>query len=471
MMLMGVAFMLPSHAQLLHVFTNDTTLFERGKISCQGKFTTIKLNEKGEWLFDSDNVTALTNAAILGKHFSILPVYLEPGKTAIMTISKKKDKINIKYTGDNADANRFLQKYTLLHHGKWEFDPKEFAGFTKEQLKEQEERAKREFITYEQAYKRLGDRYRATMKAASKVKDKQRRERFQKLAGMKNLANLLELHEMQAKEEHRDVKEDSSYKQLIEQIDPNDEDGLDMVLRLPQTYMKGILSSSRNQKDMTAYGLEFLDIVENNITNNRVRETLLGDLASNLLGSTSSDKDFDLDTFWEAFKKVASLKLINSVQRLVDSKRATAKGAKCPDISFSDPQGSQHLLSEYFGKVLYIDIWATWCGPCCAQIPYIEKIVAHYKDNKSIRFISISIDTDKKGWLDKIEKDKPQWLQFLCSKDEYIQLNKKWGVTSIPRFIIINADGTINNNNAFRPDDPEFIKKIDNILLKNKSSK
>jgi len=90
--------------------------------------------------------------------------------------------------------------------------------------------------------------------------------------------------------------------------------------------------------------------------------------------------------------------------------------------------------------------------------------VAHYKDNPKIQFISISIDSNKQAWHNKLEKDKPEWLQFLCNKEEHQLISKQWGVTGIPRFIIINADGTINNSEAFRPSAPDFRERIDKII-------
>ena len=103
--------------------------------------------------------------------------------------------------------------------------------------------------------------------------------------------------------------------------------------------------------------------------------------------------------------------LVDYYQTVVDSKHATAPGAKCPDATFMDSNGNSHSLSDFIGKgkYLYIDLWARWCGPCCAEIPYLEKHVAHYKDNDRIQFVSISIDNDKQAWRNKLEKDKPQW--------------------------------------------------------------
>ena len=166
-MLAGAAFALPSQAQLLKVTVKDTTIFENAKLSCQGNFTPVKLDKRKTWVFQSDSIQKLTRGSFLGSNIGIIPLYMEPGKTTRMTISREKDIVRTKYSGDNAAANRFLEKYINLTHGKYEFDPREFAGMDKERVRMIEERMKREAITFEQAHERLESRYAATLKAAT----------------------------------------------------------------------------------------------------------------------------------------------------------------------------------------------------------------------------------------------------------------------------------------------------------------
>ena len=86
-------------------------------------------------------------------------------------------------------------------------------------------------------------------------------------------------------------------------------------------------------------------------------------------------------------------------------------------------------------------MWATWCGPCCAEIPHLEKLVERFKDNDKIQFISISVDTALKAWLNKLEKDKPAWAQFIFPKEEAARFMQAWGISGIPRFILIDRNG------------------------------
>ena len=145
-----------------------------------------------------------------------------------------------------------------------------------------------------------------------------------------------------------------------------------------------------------------------------------------------------------------------------------AAGTPAVNVQFNDKSGRTVKLSELYGKVLYIDIWATWCRPCRKEIPYVEKLVEHYKNNKKVKFVSISIDEDRDAWLQLLEKDKPQWAQYITTPTQTEALTKVYGIRGIPRFIIINSDGTINNADAMRPSNPDFITKFDEIIKQQK---
>ncbi len=134
-------------------------------------------------------------------------------------------------------------------------------------------------------------------------------------------------------------------------------------------------------------------------------------------------------------------------------------GAPAIDCEWSDAEGKTSRLSDLFGKVLYIDVWATWCGPCCAEIPYLEKLAEHYKNDARLDIVSVSVDANRKAWEDKLAKDKPQWKQFL--QGDFTTL---YNINGIPRFILIDKSGKIVTVDAPRPSDPEIISWLDEKL-------
>jgi len=450
----------PAKAQQLKLTVKDKQLQEQTMMVSSGNFQKPTFDEKGTCTFSKADITEPVDATIMINGY-MFPVLLEQGKTAMVSVKGTADNLTPEYKGDNADCSRFLYEYL------W-FSPKifnnTFEDIDDDELRQEAEKREREPIDFDKETADNQSQYQKTMRAAKAVKNAERSAQYQKLTELKYLRNRIDLRAERLKSEGKDPKQDAEYMSLIKQIDANDIIGNDMILHLPQTLVETNLSTSFADRDLTAYGIDYIQTVSRLISNPEIKNPMLASMTGTLAGIDDPSKQFDFDSYWKCLKENADTSLISRLQYIADSKNATKQGAKCPDVTFSSPDGKQHRLSEYFGRVLYIDIWATWCAPCCAQIPYIEKHVEHYKDDPRIQFISISCDQNLEAWRKKLDKDRPQWPQFVCSNDEYRTLAKQWGITGIPRFIIINADGTINNANAFRPSEETFREKIDEII-------
>lgn len=88
-------------------------------------------------------------------------------------------------------------------------------------------------------------------------------------------------------------------------------------------------------------------------------------------------------------------------------------GSVVKDFEMRDRDGNLVKLSDFKGKLVYMDIWATWCGPCVEEIPNMEKLYQHYKDDPQILLVSVSVDSKKNLWEKKLDEDKPQWPQYI----------------------------------------------------------
>ena len=260
-------------------------------------------------------------------------------------------------------------------------------------------------------------------------------------------------------------KGDARRNELLNQIDVNNWIGVYNYLpqRIVSANMDARLDSLFGH-DMTEFGLAELKVINDKFSNEKVRYALWDDCAKEVL---NYGKDYeDIDKFWNPFCQAVGKdsRLIKKYQAKVNAIRNTKKGMMAPDFSFTDKEGQVYRLSDMRGKVIYIDCWATWCGPCCREIPFLEKRVWEYKGNDKVRFISISMDSNKNAWLKKLDKDQPQWEQFIVDKAQHDALSKAFGISGIPRFIVINADGTIADADAFRPSDEKFHEKLDEII-------
>ncbi|MDH8701703.1 thiol-disulfide isomerase/thioredoxin [Dysgonomonadaceae bacterium PH5-43] len=119
------------------------------------------------------------------------------------------------------------------------------------------------------------------------------------------------------------------------------------------------------------------------------------------------------------------------------------------------------MFNEYKGKYIYLDFWASWCGPCRALMPKSHELKAKYKDD--VHFVYISTDKDAPAWKMAVKQENlsPEDSYLISDKSEFIK-NKQ--VKTIPRYMIIDREGKIINDNAFRPDDPEFDEKMMRII-------
>lgn len=134
-------------------------------------------------------------------------------------------------------------------------------------------------------------------------------------------------------------------------------------------------------------------------------------------------------------------------------------GAPAIECELEDINGKTLKFSDLRGKAVYLDVWATWCGPCCEEIPYMEKLAAHFKNDPRIRIVSISVDANRKAWENKLKQDKPEWKQFL-QKD----FCKLYNINGIPRFMMFDKKGRIITVDAPRPSDPDIIPFIESRL-------
>ncbi|MCA1757379.1 MAG: TlpA family protein disulfide reductase [Bacteroidales bacterium] len=134
-------------------------------------------------------------------------------------------------------------------------------------------------------------------------------------------------------------------------------------------------------------------------------------------------------------------------------------GMDAPVFNLPDLEGNMVSLKDFAGKYVYIDFWATWCGPCKIEIPVLGQLATDYAD-KNIEIISISVDRDKQAWIDMVTEDKPNWMQL----HDGVNLNDEYLVKFIPTFVLIDRNGKILDPRAPRPSSGEELTNLFNSL-------
>ena len=177
--------------------------------------------------------------------------------------------------------------------------------------------------------------------------------------------------------------------------------------------------------------------------------------------------DGHLTTVFEAYKKINTDKdaLDKFEKRYHELSEQMGTGKMAPDFVIIDIDGNRQKLSDLRGKVLYIDVWATWCGPCVAEIPFIEKLYEKYKDNPHLEFVSISVDDSLEAWKKKINNDKPGWKNYIVEGGfQGGPMSKLYFISAIPRFMLIDKNGQIITTNAIRPSNGGIVQELEKYM-------
>ena len=353
------------------------------------------------------------------------------------------------FTGDNTDRCRFNN--TLYQSfSPWTFKPTPDHPF---QLDEWN-------TNLQQAYER-------TQKAVEAVGDPEARARYQRLADATHKYYTLQILSLDRMMNQADNEAQTD--SLLATIDPNAD----------ETRLSGLINYWYNQAnlvpnterviDLTTFFTAQINAVDSALSNEGNKRSLYNTLTTMFFMYEPSDSDIT------AFRTAIAPQLAKAPFIAEDIERRLAERAnqiKDGDALPSAPtliarDGTRTTLNEVIrGKVAYIDFWATWCAPCCREIPYFEKVWKQYKSDPRIVFVSISQDDNVSAWQAKVDKDQPGWPNYIFEKISGRQFLDRMGINAIPRFIIVGRDGRIIHVNAARPSDKDIKSVIDAALAR-----
>lgn len=160
-----------------------------------------------------------------------------------------------------------------------------------------------------------------------------------------------------------------------------------------------------------------------------------------------------LDLYYQTYVKLAANdKDINRIKGKYERIKTLKKGSPSPSFNYPDSSGKNISLESLKGKLVYVDVWATWCGPCKAQIPFLKQLEEKYRE-EDIAFVSLSIDQLKNisKWKDMIVDKELEGIQIIADKAWRSKFVTDYVIEGIPRFILIDKDGNLMDPMAPRP--------------------
>lgn len=179
----------------------------------------------------------------------------------------------------------------------------------------------------------------------------------------------------------------------------------------------------------------------------------------------------DKNGFYSSLINERCGEVLNAEVKKEDKKAAPiVVGQKPAPIGFTAKtlEGKTVSLDDFKGKVVYIDFWASWCGPCRQQFPFAKTLQEKFtaKEKKNIVFLYISIDENEESWRSAIEKMEIHGFHTISPGNWNSEACKFFKISSIPRYMLIDKSGNIADENAKRPGDENIYYDIIELLKK-----
>lgn len=405
----------------------------------------LDVDSTGTFVFNPELPVEKIDIAIAsGK--DIYGARIEKGNSIEATINGE----NITFEGDNKEISDFLSAYhNAFNYMKFKVKPDQIAdGFN--------------FDSFNNILNEGAEKARASVKAVPEA-ERDYYSALTEAAYDYTLLNILSSDHYLNKNDHS-----AQMEQIASKIDPNSDEarvsGLLSIWMRSDSTLNSKISGATTGLEATVNQIKAIDeVLESQANKNYLYSMVTG----MLLFYNPSDEDLE-NFFTEVKPQFDKAPAVEAQIRkqIAESKQVVSDGDPLPsDPIVISPDGTKHNLSSLLdGKIVYIDLWATWCGPCCREIPYLEKIVEQYKDNDNVKFISISCDQDKEEWLKKLERDKPEWPQYIFDEKTGNQFMKEMQATGIPRFFLIGRDGKFILINATRPSNPKMVEELEAAL-------
>ncbi|MEM6841560.1 MAG: TlpA disulfide reductase family protein [Bacteroidota bacterium] len=198
----------------------------------------------------------------------------------------------------------------------------------------------------------------------------------------------------------------------------------------------------------------------------KIKEFLVARNVLDYLGSQGITPQ--VDTILRSFKQdYPASDYIEPIETEYEKWLTIAPGQPAPEITGTTPEGERLSLSNLRGKVIYVDIWATWCGPCIEEFPHSRELAEEFSSNDEVVFLYVSVDREEndKKWKKMVTDNNLMGVNIReTPKSEESSIWKTYLIHGVPRYMLIDQHGKIVDAEADRPSSGKVTAKIQNLL-------
>jgi thiol-disulfide isomerase/thioredoxin len=247
----------------------------------------------------------------------------------------------------------------------------------------------------------------------------------------------------------------ANYYDFVEEFNINDPSLLenDESYSFLKTYV-----SSNISEEFELVLLSNFDFISKQFTNQSTKDKISYDLLKEFINKEPLE---DIAVIIATFKTLQSDSTkYNELSDLVIEMSAFNTGKPAFDFTYPDSNGDSISLSDFKGSLVYVDVWATWCGPCKREIPHLLELEKEYH-GQNITFLSVSVDEDKdyETWKDMLVEKEMGGVQLFASG--WSKIAKDYKINGIPRFMLFDSEGNIIDVKAPRPSNEGIRELLD----------
>jgi len=250
----------------------------------------------------------------------------------------------------------------------------------------------------------------------------------------------------------------TNYFDFMKSIDVNDPSLLedDDSYRFLKTYV-----SSNISEEFEHILLSNFDFISKNFTNQSTKDKIAYDLLKDFINNKPLE---GIDVILAEFKTLQSDSTkYNELSDLIIEMSVFNAGNPALNFTYPDRNGDSISLADFKGSLVYVDVWATWCGPCKREIPHLLELEKDYH-GQNILFLSVSVDEDENydAWTAMLDEKEMGGVQLFASG--WSKIAKDYKINGIPRFMLFDSEGNIIDVNAPRPSNEGIKSLIDQYL-------